>query len=431
MSTQTLKALCNLVIDKDFQALTSRCEQNSVLELFSLDENRKSAVLAWLLDPMAGHQQGDYFLRALLNHVYSCASDEQLELFPSAFELASSSFCQTKVMTELQANSARIDLALLDPNQELLIIIERKDGSKLHNDQLKKYANWAEKNYSGWKKVYILSDSHFQHHGAQYDKRYVKVDDTWLQDALRDLFDRALLTSKHEHQLKDLYHYVFGTWSEKTDPYYQGRSKLLKQVSAGHCELIRQLESEFIKVGTRRCALITVTPAMFFGKILPAKQKYDDDTLQKALIVQKHHNVFEQLHGLNEFDLFNEWIKKTFPNFVTEIYSDSVICMLKKHRPASGYWPYYLDFERKKSDDNEIYYTLTIHVCRKGLKSHHELAEQVAESYEMKRQSNWRFRHLSLIERFDSLDFNEQSDVFLAVVELEKRLTPYNVLENQ
>lgn len=61
MSVSLLEKTFKLVLDKDFKALSSRCEETSVLELIKFDENKKSDVLAWLLNPNGGHQQGDYF----------------------------------------------------------------------------------------------------------------------------------------------------------------------------------------------------------------------------------------------------------------------------------------------------------------------------------------------------------------------------------
>ncbi|MBO9490385.1 PD-(D/E)XK nuclease family protein [Endozoicomonas sp. G2_1] len=420
MKKNLLNDLCNLTFDKDFQALSTRCSEDSVFELITMDENRKSDILSWLLNPAASHQLNGYFLKALLNYTCNSASPEQIKNFKSLFNIATLSTSNSKIIRELSTGKGRIDIAVFIPNEKTVIVIERKDGTSVHNNQLKSYADWVDSNYEKWNKVFILSDSYLKHH-EEYDDRFVHIDDTWLEDALDDLFNRGLLNNKQEIQLKDLCQYVFGDWSEKREPYYREFNSKLNQISKSHCNTIRALETEKIKVGNKNIALINITPDVFFGKIIP-KCKLKSEELKICEVIQQNHEIFAHLHGLNEFDLFNEELTKSFPHFVTCIYYDSVILMYKKHQPSSGAWPYYLKFERTKNEVGSVFYKLSINVSRRGDERYHSITERVADIYQMKRQSNWKYRHLDLITDMEKIELEDGNDMCKKINEFEKAI---------
>lgn len=406
MDVSLLDKTFKLLLDKDFKALSSRSEETSVLELIRFDENKKSDILAWLLDPNGGHQQGDYFLKALLHYVFNIADDEQLDNFLSTFELLSHSTSQAKVIREfpINAGAGRIDLLILDPSQKLVIVIERKDGSKLQNQQLNKYASWIEDNYADWNKVYVLSDSYFKNHGDEYDNRYVKIDDTWLSDALLDVIGRDLLTQRQEYQLRDVHDFIFGEWDENRDPYFKSFDELLNRVSSNHSDTLRLLEEHTLISGNKSFPLIELTPLEYFGYVLPNAHNYDDWQLKLAELIQHNHKVFNQLHSLNEFNLFAEAIRKQFPQLSTIIGDSEIILMLTNHTPnEDDYWPYYLEIEREKNEENQDFYTVSINTTRYSPEEFHHLAEKVADAYKMKRQSNWRSKHEVLLENIETL----------------------------
>lgn len=420
MTKKLINNLCNLIFDKDFQALCSRCSPDSVFEIVKMDENRKSNILSWLLSPVEAHQLGDYFLRALLNYACSTATTEQLKFFSSRFSIANISLSSARVLREVNIKNGRIDIAIFIPNEKTLIIIERKDGTTVHNSQLSKYTKWANDNYNKWRKLFILSDSHLRHH-EEYEDSYIHIDDTWLVDALEDIIDRRFLNPKQEHQLKELYHYVFGTWSEKFDPFYKDLNTKLKELSKNHCNTIRQLEESYIKLGHKNLPFISVSPDKYFSKILP-ENKVTTNELKICELIQKHFNVFEQLHGLNEFDAFEDKLHKMFINFETLIYYDSLVFAHKRHIPKNDndYWPYCLEFMRRTDEKGKVYYELSVHACRKNPEGFHGIATNVANFYKMPLQSNWRFRCSELISGIDKLELKEGTELIKEIRKFSK-----------
>lgn len=349
----------------------------------------------------------------MLHHVYNVADDKQLGNFLSTFELLSHSTFQAKVIREfpINAGAGRIDLLVLDPSQKLVIVIERKDGSKLQNQQLNKYASWIEANYANWNKVYVLSDSYFKNHGDEYDNRFVKVDDTWLSDALIDLIGRDLLTQRQDYQLRDVHDFIFGEWDEKRDPYFKNYDKLLNRLSANHSDTLRLLEAHKLTSSNKSFPLIELTPLEYFGYVLPNAPIYDDWELKLAELIQHNHKVFSHLHGLNEFYLLEEAVRKQFPQLNISIDDSEMLLMLTKHTPSeNNYWPYYLEIKRDKNEDNQNIYTVSINASRCSPEEFHHLAENVADAYKMKRQSNWRSKREILLENIETLALDGPDD---------------------
>ncbi|ALU46056.1 PD-(D/E)XK nuclease family protein [Pseudoalteromonas rubra] len=408
-----LEQLTNLIVDKDFQALSTRCVDTSVFDLFKLDENKKSACLAWLLNPSEGHMQGEYFLRALLNHVYSCATQSQRQYMPKITTILTQSYAHLSVIRELHIKHSReqgyIDLFLASPEHKLLIIIERKDGSKLDRNQLDKYETWANVNYPKWRKIFILSDSESKDHGEQYNENYVSIDDTWLSDAILDLLKRDILPPRQECQFRDLHDYVFGDWSESRDPHYRQYDKLLKQVSKNHCELLIKLEEQLVNTGNKRHALIEISPAHYFGNILPNSDKYSREELKACELIQQHHYEFSQLHGLNEFDDLADSLKVEFKNIKVDLYSDAVCLIHRKHAIQSDNWPYYLKIARDASTEEGTFYNTSINVSRYSPEECHETAEKVADIFKIQKQRNWKSRKVIIIENERELDISINS----------------------
>lgn len=232
----------------------------------------------------------------------------------------------------------------------------------------------------------------------------MKIDDTWLSDALLDVIGRNLLTQRQEYQLRDVHDFIFGEWDENRDPYFKSFDELLNRVSSNHSDTLRLLEEHTLISGNKSFPLIELTPLEYFGYVLPNAHNYDDWQLKLAELIQHNHKVFNQLHSLNEFNLFAEAIRKQFPQLSTIIGDSEIILMLTKHTPnEDDYWPYYLEIEREKNEENQDFYTVSINTTRYSPEEFHHLAEKVADAYKMKRQSNWRSKHEVLLENIETL----------------------------
>lgn len=423
MSQLVLNQLTTLISDKDFQAISTRCLSKSILEKLNFDENKKSDILAWLLNPSEGHLLNEYFVRALLNFVYNSASEFQLSIMPDFHNVISSSLGNLSVMRELKIrvdNQVKfIDLALFEPNLKLLILLERKDGSKAHTGQLGYYADWVEMHYAGWQKIFVLSDSHNKDHGEQLDTRYVQIDDTWLNDALLDLIGRGGLPNRLENQLKDIHDFIFGQWEEKRDPYYKGMHEKLKLLAHTHQDAISALVKKTISIRNKTYSYIEVTPSLYFSEILPYLSSDLSSTELKSLnLIQQHDNVFEQLHGISGFEQLKDDIEKIYPQLAFEVDSKELSFTCKAHDvDEDEWWPYYIEILEGENEEGETQYKISIGLNRNSNEKFHSLCRKVAEQYDIKLIKNWRFKQKSLVEPLACLSLSSMSPLRLIIDE--------------
>lgn len=426
--TDLLNKLNQLITDKDFQLLTRLCVATSLFDNINFDENKKSDTLAWLLNPNEGHQQGEYFLKALVNAVYSKASGNETCSMPPFHEILRASFSSMQVLRELAIDAddgkKRIDLLLIDPLQKLVIVIERKDGSYAKNNQLSNYANWIESNYKGWQHVFVLSDSYGFNHNKQFDKRYVQIDDTWVCNALLDVIERENLHPRLENQFRDIHDFIFGEWDEKRDKYYRDFNKTLKSIAHTHSETLRLLENHPIEIDgldTKTFYLLETSQSEFYTKVLPNLKIEECDNYKIATLVHRYFNVFSDLHGLTEFDQFEEKLSTLNYQLATEVYSDYVYFTLKKFISDKCYWPITFEIQRTKldpdnEDSNEIY-EFNVIFSKYSEEKYHSLADKAAHIFGKPFKTNQKKVEIKRLTVFNKLDISPNSELAIFIDE--------------
>ena len=142
--------------DHRLTELAELCKtSDSLLSLFDLLENQHSDLLAWCLSPNEGHGLGDGVVKDLLLAASIAASQLPKLAAPSlAFltkwtpgRIRNTSFGSAFVVRELGIQTSgdkgrrkgRLDLFLVDPVNQLLVVIENKTGSALTKAQLDGY----------------------------------------------------------------------------------------------------------------------------------------------------------------------------------------------------------------------------------------------------------------------------------------------------
>lgn len=112
-------------------------------------EIRHSRILAWLLDPRENHQLKDKFLKKFLLKLLD--GNEQI-LDIKAIEILLTDFSKAEVFRESKSN---IDIFYTNSEHKLNLIIENKTFTDDHDNQLTKYRNYIEKNYTNYRNMYI------------------------------------------------------------------------------------------------------------------------------------------------------------------------------------------------------------------------------------------------------------------------------------
>lgn len=120
----------------------------NVLKIDSM-EIRHSNILAWLLDPNENHGLGDKVLLGLIKYIVSLNKD-----FLRVHELCSllNNSCSFSVLREYN----NIDILLVSNENKMVICIENKIYSSEHGNQLARYYDTVDTEYSDYKKFYLF-----------------------------------------------------------------------------------------------------------------------------------------------------------------------------------------------------------------------------------------------------------------------------------
>ena len=113
-------------------------------------EIRHSIFLAWLLDPLESHNLGDRIISELIQTI-NYISKSQGSKSISIFEADSCSFEDIEVRREWK----NIDLLLIDNNRSRFWLIENKIYSGEHSNQLKRYKEIANREFSNYEGFYF------------------------------------------------------------------------------------------------------------------------------------------------------------------------------------------------------------------------------------------------------------------------------------
>jgi len=412
-----MKELNSLVLDPDFIALNRKVVSTDLLDLFKLKEAEHAQVLAWLLDPSEGHMQRDFFLKYLISAVYQKADEQQLEELPCASVMSLISLCNMKVMQEVtigENKDRRIDILLADASTETIIVIERKDGSLASEGQLYDYHEWVSNNYRGWKKLFILSDSHEKNHGGNNHDSYIQLDDSWLAIALVELMNKNILSVRLENQFKGIHDFFFDGWEEKQDNFYKGREDLIKSLAKRHHHVIRFLENTFVTFNNgNKSSLISLTPEEYFINILPNQRDYTAEQLNIYRYTQTFSQVFETLHGYNEFYLLADQIKEQFPDFIIVPTAEDLGLSLNALEIDNISWPCYLKITRNEHDESHVdSYEISVSAHKRCHEDFLHVAVGFAKEYGFKVRGNWQYKNVIIEERVLELSLDKKSELY-------------------
>lgn len=118
----------------------------------STAEIRHSNMLAWLLDPNGNHGMGDFLLRQLFQELVNQSQIQQDKVFQYLL-MDLDSFT---VLREYTTQKKRIDLLILSREKKVLICIENKVHSGEHDDQLSKYYELLEHEFSKYERIFVF-----------------------------------------------------------------------------------------------------------------------------------------------------------------------------------------------------------------------------------------------------------------------------------
>ena len=115
-------------------------------------EVRHSNVLAWLMDPRSNHGIGSYFLQQFLKIFVSENKSALSDVF-TVFDAELLNFSDVEILREW----GNIDIVLMirDGSNKIALVIENKIKSVEHSNQLQRYREIVEKEFSDYKRIYM------------------------------------------------------------------------------------------------------------------------------------------------------------------------------------------------------------------------------------------------------------------------------------
>ena len=175
---------------------------NDIFDIIQPTENQHSKILAWLFNPREGHGQGDAILKDFLYAAYE-ASDEHVLANKLFFEtwspsrIARTGFHGICLMPEFCLESGkRLDLLMVDLDNQILIVVENKYGARYSTDQLENY--YAEvaamlrqrPAFQGFRTAHIAVDRNYRRRQGEEGpppplNRWAYVDYRWLERGAR------------------------------------------------------------------------------------------------------------------------------------------------------------------------------------------------------------------------------------------------------
>ena len=149
MSSIAEQVMC-MVTDPDFQDLNARLHRPNFFTATDMNhrELHHSAFLAWLLNPSAPHGLQDSFIRMLLALLFQKRP---------AGHFASLVADDLSALTVTREQEDNIDILLRTEDARMVLCIENKVRSWLHDDQLDKYYSYVEQTYKDYHhRIYVF-----------------------------------------------------------------------------------------------------------------------------------------------------------------------------------------------------------------------------------------------------------------------------------
>jgi len=187
---------------------------NDLFDLLNPHENQHSNLLAWCFNAKEGHGQGDAILKDFLLAVFrsatACEPGDKVfgrglsrdfvrawtpaRIMTSSFATAVSYREYALPQEKGISSKMRLDLLVVDPDNQLLIVIENKAGTDFHAGQLPSYLEGVQRTllsrqvFKEFEVVFVAMDRYHDmdndsNEDDKFDRRWVRLSYEWLRPA--------------------------------------------------------------------------------------------------------------------------------------------------------------------------------------------------------------------------------------------------------
>lgn len=362
----SLSKAINDVVQSDLWP--SVCRQSvhaSWLGYVSLQERQTTAILAWLLDPSQGHGVGDFFLKRMIMEALRKGGFKDYSGEYEPHQLVQRAFGSACVDTEVffldeSGGSRFIDLVIIDPANDLAIIVERKTGAREGYKQLESYRKWAHKKLqeSGYYVLCIVSGYADWLPDNIELEGWVHLEDEWLFEASSYLRRTGASSPNLTKSLNDLWYNIFGEWSEEADDFHSGMDADCTRFCIEMSSQIKEIsKAQLITKSGKVVRPTEINTSRMTNEIIPFLSEEDHDL---CWFLFRYRYVLGSIMEYDELYNIERCITASFPGQCIFSYEAEQgqrvlnvgLCeIISKQR--GRWWPVYIKFKeggRKEGD---------------------------------------------------------------------------------
>lgn len=186
---------------------------NDLLALLTPRENQHSDILAWCFNSREGHGQSDAILKDFLLAAVQAATDDEpgdklygkglgrdfvrewtpARIMTTSFATAVSYREYTLPRVEGETGNRRLDLLVVDPDNQILLVVENKAGANFTEGQLPGYLEAMQQTllrravFKSFKVAFVALDRNFDPEDVtedrNFDERWIRLNYEWLRPA--------------------------------------------------------------------------------------------------------------------------------------------------------------------------------------------------------------------------------------------------------
>jgi len=251
-SEEQLADINQLASDPEFHNLQRWNQNINSFAINSMRETNHSRMIQWLLDPRESHALNTEGLKTLLMSCWSIIQDRSVDSeIPESFDLeilnpvsisqlclsSAISFCEFKI-----GNKGYIDILIICPEEDLVIVIENKFGAGESGEQLSTYESWLKKQ-SFSNKILLHMDAQERWQGKA-SKEWISVSYDWLETLLKSAKNNPNVNERASIIMDDYYQYYLEDDEFSNDSYFSTLDSSLTDVYRSHEKTVIMLKDK-------------------------------------------------------------------------------------------------------------------------------------------------------------------------------------------
>ncbi|PLY36316.1 hypothetical protein F164LOC_15890 [Pectobacterium carotovorum] len=389
--------------DKQLLVLREKLRtSDNILDVINLTESQHSDMLAWCLNPNEGHCQGDAVIKDFLTAAYDAGHEINKFANKKFFEkwtlgrIQTTSFGSAFMTREFSISDStgskrRLDLFLIDPKNQFIVIIENKVGAELSDEQLNGYYKTVQSTFPGktlfedYDFAYVVLDKKLETYSKEklesLDNKWAFLSYQWLEKAAQ----RARLQLQNNNAAAQL----LMAYCQKQAQWQSTNEEEISELSA-------QLASRYEAV-VSHFSLLTAKPLADWKP-----RNLEGVNGEALLFFQQNKQLCDQLIQAKGIAGILVSLRKFFPLLTEENLeigrtwlNITTPAILALRHPDNNYWPLYVSIVRENGANSPftislIYYEESLSEALCDTQALHTLFSSYYPELARKQRRQWK-----------------------------------------